>query len=224
MKRPFIATVALLGAAIASAPAGAVPIVDQAFDPTLAGQASNLGGSPSEQIADEFFSSTMRTLGTLTWYGRYEGPIGAVNPTTFTIRIFSDSGGAPPTTPAFETTVMVAPVSTGLDFGGSPWFSYSANIFPALAPVGTFWVSILESDASTALSGDSVWLWAESGSTGALSGRSSEGGFWERDDSTNNMAFTLHSNVPEPSTWLLLGSGLVLAMFRGRRRGESLLR
>ena len=210
----FVAS-SLLFAAIIALPAGAAPIVDQLFDSTQPGALSNQGPA-DQQVADDFSIASLIALGPLTWFGRYDGAIGTVDPTDFTIRIFSDQGGMPVEAPFFEINVSVSPTVTGLDFGGSPWFSYSADLGSPVLGTGVYWLSILESDASTPLAGDSLWLWGETGTVAQRSVRSADATPWTL-GSGNNVAFTINSSVPEPSTWLLLGTG-VLALGAARKR------
>ena len=215
MKLQSLLTSFVLAGALAAVPVGAAPIVDQPLDPTLSGALSNLGPA-NQQVADDFVISGLTTVGSATWYGRYGDLTAAPNPTDFTVRIFSDSGGAPPQTAAFEFSVSVIPVLTGLDLGGVPWYSYTADI-SAILGTGTYWFSVMENDGGTALSGNTQWLWGENNVSAQRSVRFSDAEAWVN-GAGNNMAFSLDttSSVPEPSTWLLLGTGLALGAFRKR--------
>lgn len=195
--------------------AWAAPIAIQPHLPALTGEFSNLGPS-HQQAADDFVLSAASTLESLTWFGRYFANIAVANPIDFSIRIFADSGGAPAVVPFHVIAVSVNAVATGDNFGGVPWFSYSTPLAIALGP-GTYWLSILENDASTPLFGGSQWLWGDS-AAGLRALRLSDGSAWIS-GLDNNHAFTLNGTpVPEPSTLVLSAVGLAALARRVRAR------
>lgn len=185
----------------------------QALNPAEGGEFSNLGLT-NQQVADDFVLATTTSLDSFTWFGRYFANIVVADPVDFSIRIFSDAGGQPAAVPLHTVGVSVNASPTGLDFGGIPWFSYSSPLALILT-AGTYWISVVEDDASTPTSGGSQWMWGDS-TAGLRATRMGDAGPWTPGFDLNH-AFTLEgSPVPEPSTLALSVLG-ILGLLRYRR-------
>jgi hypothetical protein len=207
----------LLAVLLTAFGASAAPLVSQPLDTAFDGEISNNAPAGTlGQVADEFFISSLTALGTVNWYGSYDSDIGALDPTSFSIRIFSDTGGSPEILPFITVSASVSPTTVGSsNSAGAPFFNYSANLGGAIVGAGTYWISIVETDASSSASS---WQWAEATSSGPRARRTGDGDGWALEND-QDMAFEIEmAAAPEPSTWLLLGTGIVLAGLRRRRR------
>jgi hypothetical protein len=113
---------------------------------------------------------------------------------------------------------------------GGKLYSYMANITPVSLNAGTTWISIVESDATTALS----WRWEDASTTSSdvSAFRINDSGNWnlERGDERSNYAFTLFdtplegSTAPEPASLTMLGLGVFSIAgytWRQRRRARA---
>lgn len=190
------------------------------FDARLASPST---GGGVNQSADDFLIGTGGIITDVHWRGNYipneNEPIPDVD--NFFIRFYNDAGGVPtpPTPPGspgshiYEANVgAVGRMDTGLQEGDSPSldiYEYWAFIDPFNADPGVrYWIEIFNDI-------DTNWFWSmdlfigdgvssESGSTWIFAG--------------DEHAFQLTS-VPEPSTMLLLGGGLLgLLAFRRKFR------
>jgi hypothetical protein len=130
---------------------------------------------------------------------------------SFTIGIFSDSGGLPGAAIATQTYAgdggpKPLPGAPASDLGA---YAYALNLGPTSLAAGTYWLSIY---AAT----DQYWYWGES-LTGPGTGVSTTGAGFEP---TNvDYAFTLNdSPVPEPTAWATMILGLAAAGAALRRR------
>lgn len=193
--------------------------VAQPLEPTFSGEFSNLGPS-NQQVADDFQLIQATTIQSMSWFGRYVTALSVTNPVSFSVRFFADAGSSPAMSPLREFNVTVDAVPTGLGFNGTPWFEYSTNLMPFTLDPGAYWLSVLETDPQTPTAGNSQWLWADSGTRGARAFRGSDGEAWTSSLDIDH-AFTLTGvpvDVPEPSTVLLIATGLIGVAGLRRRR------
>ncbi|MGQ0736270.1 MAG: fibronectin type III domain-containing protein [Acidobacteriota bacterium] len=176
----------------------AAVIVLQPHDPARSGAFSNLGSS-NQQMADNFSLSQVTAIDSISWTGRYDGPlIAPANPVAFTVRVFADAGGRPAVFPLSVFNVMVNATNTGFTFGGSAWFSYSTPA-PAVLTPGTYWLSVVETDPRTPSFGGSQWLWGHTSTDGARAFRLADGASWSADPFGPNHAFAINdASIPPP--------------------------
>lgn len=206
--RSSLAFLLVLGVAEARADV----IVAHPHNATCSGAFSNLvPGEPfHQQLADEFSLSQTMALESISWLGRYDAVFGLTNPVNFSVRFFKDAEGRPEASPIAVFGVRVGAANTGLRFGGSPWFSYSAPLGLTLDP-GSYWVSVAELDPRTPGSGASQWLWGSNSALGTCSigafdvraFRVSDGAEWNVQPGLNT-AFTLTGTVRSGSPERLL--------------------
>jgi hypothetical protein len=224
-KQSALLLICMLATASLSMAQAAV-VVSQPLDATAAGEFSNLGPS-NQQAADDFTLSQGTILDSVSWYGRYgDASVGAPSPTDFSIRFFGDNAGTPEMT-AFQTlSISVTPVNSGSSYTpvtgaqNIPWYFYTASL-PALSlGADTYWLSILEDDATTALSGNTQWLWADSSTSGLRSNRNSDIVAWNTSLDIDH-AFSLSGReIPVPAAVWLFGTALIGLFGFSKRRKE----
>jgi hypothetical protein len=151
-------------------------IIQQPLDAGREGAYSNLGPS-NQQMADNFALASESSIQSISWYGRYGKLVKLANPVAFTIRFFKDAGGSPAAAPVAEFDVKVPAQNAGASFGGVPWLTYTTALALKL-PAGKYWVSVVEQDPRTTTSGDTQWLWAQSGKDGPRAFRLADGAVW----------------------------------------------
>ncbi len=153
----------------------------------------------------------------IRWWGVYPS---AQPPTqdNFTVRIYNFVAGSPNLSSFYENNVgNVNRTDTGNNILSHEMYEYAADVQPlALAPGDSYLLSIVNNTVPT-----TVWYWATSnGSSGTLySHRVAIGEAWRI--YSGELAFNLagpESAVPEPSTMLLLASGLIGLVGYGRKK------
>ena len=198
------------------------PVLNQ----TDRGPISEVGG---QQIADQFVLSSAGVVGGVSWSGSYFGfdlsP--GVTSINFVIRFFSDTGApnVPAVDPFYSAGVSANVTDSGAIFDGRKIYTFSVDSLPtpvSIAGGSPTWISILESDASTPL-GSFEWANSTVGSGDYDAFRVIESDVWMAISMADgaqpyrgNQAFAL-TDVPEPSTGLLLGVGAAL-FFQKRKR------
>jgi hypothetical protein len=175
-------------------------------------QFNTAGGLLLLQAYDNFSLSSAATLDSVSWVGSIQGS-GAV--TGFTINIYGSTtsscpGGAascPNGSLLSSTAISGNAGQTFLqtDNQGNPAYAYSATIDFAAAANTQYWLSIVGDAPSPTL-----WLWETASGGDGLSFQNSSG-------QGVDLAFTLDTPVPEPSSVLLLSSGLLLLGLAGSR-------
>lgn len=134
-----------------------LPSADDAFaSDAVAGQANG------QLIAESFPVLNQDQIRSVRWWGRSENNFftDLQNMETFTVRLYSSSGGLPGTILA-EKTVSVAdslPSAIGTASNGSTVYRHRVNFdAPVSIPSGTYWISI--GATTTDRNGDG-WYWS----------------------------------------------------------------
>ena len=197
LKAPLTLAIAFTLACIGKL--GAVPVFANPLNNTLSGYASNdpapMSGSLviSQQIADDFFFTSVKKIASITWFGNYANDeFGAGSVSDFEIRLFADIGdGSLPANaaPFFSQNVAAVAESTGVtSIDNHNVLSYAANLaFPVFLPQGTYWLSIVESDPLT-IDETGTWEWAST--------------------ETGSGAVNVRRIPPSTPNWISVGSGM----------------
>jgi hypothetical protein len=178
------------------------------FDGYISSTLNILGGSPGFRTADGFLIAGGGTIRTVEWWGKLGSGGQAFNITFY-------HGGAVPG--AVLSTNDVSPVSSSISTGSpmDPVTFYSATLgTPFVAVPGIqYWMSIFDG----AVDANWIWLSANADTNGA---KYAQNGTVTWNNTSGDRAFQLRDDViPEPATFLLLGTGLgVIGLAAWRKR------
>lgn len=216
LRRPLqcLAVAATLSAPVL---ARADALYSQPFTETASGGyfASTLAGYLQY---DSFVLTQDATIESVSWTGVDLNELlgwTPVNPTSFTVSLYADAGGAPGSRLSFSLVGNSAGATdTGTDLLGLNLYQYTGTLTTAFhASAGTtYWIGI--SDPTT----NANWFWASgSGGDGVHAGvvGGTPGSF------VDDMSFTLQGTVaavPEPASAVLMLLGAAGLLARTRRR------
>ncbi|MES2391480.1 MAG: PEP-CTERM sorting domain-containing protein [Acidobacteriota bacterium] len=163
----------------------------------------------SQSIADNFTLASQSTFNTLTWNGISTN---GVEPSSFNIAFYADSGGAPGALLLTEDVATPVEIDTGIPNAGFEEYLYTANFGPLTFAGGTqYWVGITANTNfqfawGTSSVGDGAFYHLGNGPVGGA-----------------DLAFGLSSNAapsttPEPSSIMLLATGALGIAGAARKR------
>jgi len=197
--------------AVGVAPVSAAVLYTQPYDGTgnlFTSQNDTASYGLYAQIYDDFKLSANSSITEVSWTGGYFNPALQGPITQFTVDIYSDDGGQPGATPLATEVFSGTAGETFLgNAGGFPTYTYDVTLGTAFAATAgtTYWLSVYPN-----LSFPPEWGWATG--TGG-NGSSYQDFFGTRSQLSSDFAFTLGGTsgpvIPEPSTFGLLGLGLV---------------
>ena len=183
---------------------------------TVLASQNDLGGLGNfATMYDDFTLSQNGTINSATWDGGWFNGAGTGSISSFTIGFWSDASGQPGSL-AFSTDIAGDANQTllGTSNFGALTYSYSAAFAPFLATTGTpYWISIV---ANTTGGSSPQWGWDST----LFGGQSVQDFFGTRHHSSTDLTFALYNAstpVPEPATFVLLESGILLLVCATRR-------
>jgi hypothetical protein len=193
--------------------ADAVDLVNKPLSTIDMGYNSNISGD-LQQIADDFSLTTLSTMNRVEWYGIDPNYYPSQN---FRVRIFTDAGGMPSSTPFYDYTIGTL---VGADSGAKVLIytvaKYSADVPSVSLDAGVkYWLTIASTNSDH-------WVWSlgihgppGNNNYARFGDDASWIGFIGRSTIEFEQAFTLQF-VPEPSACLLAAIGLPLLGIRRR--------
>ena len=171
-----------------------------------------------QRLAQEFALGTPAVASRATWYGTMfaADPLDTGDTWSFDVYFRSDSGGLPGAVYA-NAAVTALVTDTGTDVQGERAYLFDALFSPVVLGSGvSYWFSV----ENTGLPNTFRWTEATGGSTSAISFSGNPWQVWTEEGRTP-LNFSLLDDaapVPEPSTLLLLGAGLLAGGRRLRSR------
>ena len=189
------------------------------YDDTTYAAASNVNCGPDCQVAAAQFSLApgLNVITDVHWWGSYYP-----SPFTddFTINIYPFISGSPSTTPVdtFNIGSSATRTATGdtYTYNNAPIYAYDVDIPSTTLTAGDMYLLSIVYNTPAGVTQDWGWSLADSG---AISWTYTQNEGWLETDPNQYEAFYLTgpSPVPEPSTLLLVGCGLV-AIWGARRK------
>lgn len=185
----------------------------------------------TQVLAENFVVKSPTTITEIKIWGGYWWQDKAPANDNFTVIFHNDAGGS------IGTKAAEPGFTTSRDDAGATWVNMkwcstcngSALVFeytltmtdPVFLGSETYWVEIYNDTTGHTANNDFFWVWGYLDLVNGIDGlawtqASAPGSDWNY-DSTGNFAIEITA-VPEPSTLLLLGSGLVGLAFYSRRK------
>jgi hypothetical protein len=191
------------------------------YDNTLYSAASNVNCGVDCQVSGAEFSlaAGSNVVTDVHWWGSYYPSVFTDN---FTINIYNFVSGSPSTTPvdSFDIGSSATRTFTGsyYTYDDAPIYAYSVDIPSTTLTAGDEYLLSIVYNTPAGTTQDWGWSLADSG---AISFTYTQVEGWLETDPNQYLAFYLTgpspSAVPEPSTMLLVGCGLV-AIWGARRK------
>ncbi len=192
---------ALLSLIVLTAAANAGVLVDNGpLDLSAETPISNFSHADGNQVqaADQFILSTNVVIRRVDFFGLYSSTntTGGALPDDFTVRIFTDTNGAPGIEPIAEYHIRRAIRRHVLrhvhpTFGPLDYYAYSATLRPAIAlPAGQYWLSVVN-DIPVEETGVTWTIGPITPSHGNLHFRNNDGEMWYQSAEGYGIAFKL---------------------------------
>jgi hypothetical protein len=179
-------------------------VVNQAWDGTGTAYASQNDTSGTYNnfatTYDDFTLSSDTTLVGASWVGLYFSPATQAPISSFSIAFYQDNAGTPGSEIAVGSFNSFNETSLGTSTG-FPVFSYSVAFLPYTLSAGQYFFSVV---ANMPFPPEWGWATSTTGDNGAY-----QNFFGTGSPIYTNNAFSLQQAVPEPSSFALLGVGVL---------------
>lgn len=178
----------------------------------------DVSNSAATRAAAEFTLGSGATVNQLSWWGGFSQLNVASASDSFSMSIYSGTGGAVGSPIATVNLGNASQAATGNLIGSSPEYAYNASFASIVLGSGTYFVALQRSG------GPGIWGWETANATAqSLEAYENSAGLWGYNSGVN-LAFSLGgtlSPVPEGSTSLMCMLGLLFVGFSARRRRQG---
>jgi hypothetical protein len=168
------------------------------------------------QAAAEFTLGSGASVNQLSWYGGFTQANAASANDSFSMSIYSGTGGTVGSLIATVNLGNAGEATTGKLIQSAPEYAYNASFASIALGSGTYFLALQRAG------GTGIWGW-ETANAAGLEAYQNAARAWAYNSGVN-LAFALGgtlSPVPEASTSLMCALGLLVVAFSARRRGRS---